>query len=110
MLALSGRKPLGPGWQACLPSCRAATPASSAELERQRARIDALFRNGWIVKGPHRPPESVPQRLPFIKDVEDDAEVIITRHGEQQTVAVLFSHRSFPGARHAGTTLSRVEI
>jgi len=73
-------------------------PASSAELERQRARIDGLFRSGWTVKEPDRLPESARQRLPFIKGV-DDAEVIITSRGARQCVAVLFSHHGFPGVR-----------
>lgn len=73
--------------------------ASSAELERQRARIDVFFRDGWIPQGPDRPPEPTRQRLPFIKGGGDDAEVIITGHGARQCVAVLFSHQSFPGVR-----------
>ena len=74
-------------------------PASSTELERQRARIDVLFRDGWILKGPYRPPETARQSLPFIKGVGDDAEVIITGHGVRQCVAALFSHQGFPGVR-----------
>jgi len=42
-------------------------PASSAELERQRARIDGLFRSGWTAKEPNRLLESARQLLPFIK-------------------------------------------
>lgn len=61
-------------------------------------RIDALFRGGWIIKGPDLPPESARQRLPFIKEV-GDAEVIITSHDARRCVAVLFSHQSFPGVR-----------
>jgi hypothetical protein len=64
-------------------------PASSAELKRQRARIDGLFRSGWTVKEPNRLPEPARQRLPFIKGVDDQAEVIITSHGPRQFVAVL---------------------
>jgi hypothetical protein len=74
-------------------------PAGSAELERERARIDALFRRGWRVSGPARAPESARQRLPFITGVDDDAEVIITSHSARDCVAVLFGHQSFPGVR-----------
>jgi len=74
-------------------------PASSAELERQRARIDGLFRSGWTVKEPNRLPDSARQRLPFIKGLDDDAEVIITSHGARHCVAVLFSHQGFPSVR-----------
>jgi hypothetical protein len=91
---------LGQDWQACLSSLAVPPyPASSTELERQRARIDVLFRNGWILKGPDRPPETTRQSLPFIKGVGDDAEVIITGHGVRQCVAALFSHQGFPGVR-----------
>lgn len=68
-------------------------------LERERARIDALFRHGWIVRGPDRPPEPAGQRQPFIKGVGDDAKVIITSHGGRQCVALLFTHQGFPGVR-----------
>ena len=71
-------------------------PASSTELERQRARIDVLFHDGWILRGPDRPPETARQRPPFIKGVGDDAEVIITGHGVRQCVAARFSHQGFP--------------
>jgi hypothetical protein len=74
-------------------------PASRAELERQRARIDDLFRGGWILERPDQPPELARQRLPFVNGVGDDSEVIIIGHGARQCVAVLFSHQSFPGVR-----------
>jgi hypothetical protein len=74
-------------------------PASSAELERQRARIDTLLHDGWILQESDQPPEPARQRLPFIKGVGDDAEVIVTGHGARECVAVLFNHQCFPGVR-----------
>jgi hypothetical protein len=74
-------------------------PTDDAELERQRARIEALFRDGWIPQGPDKPRTPAQPRLPFIKGVGDDAEVIITGHSSWRRVAVLFCHQSFPGVR-----------
>jgi hypothetical protein len=73
-------------------------PASSAELERQQARIDALFRGGWIVDSPDRPAGQPEQRLPFINGV-CDAEVVITGDSARRCVAVLFNSQDFPGVR-----------
>lgn len=39
------------------------------------------------------------RRMPFIRGVSDDAEVIIIGTGSRRCVAVLFSHESFPGIR-----------
>jgi hypothetical protein len=76
---------------------------SPEELERERARVDGLFRAGWILERPDQPQGSARQRLPFIDDIRDDFEVIIDGDGEgdgaRQCVAVLFSHQSFPGVR-----------
>ena len=73
--------------------------AGNAELERERARIEALFRQGWMFQGPGCPPAPARQHLPFIKGVGGDAEVIITGRGTRRCVAVLFCHQSFPGVR-----------
>jgi hypothetical protein len=73
--------------------------AGPGELERERARIDGLFRGGWILERPDQSPELPRQRLPFINEVEDDFEVIIIGDGARQCVAVLFSHQGFPGVR-----------
>jgi hypothetical protein len=73
--------------------------ASSADLERERSRIEALFRGGWIPERPDRQPELTPQRQPFISGVGDDFEVIIIGHAARQCVAVLFSYQRFPGVR-----------
>ena len=58
-----------------------------------KAAIDA-------VRGGARPGDPLPplQPRPYVDDVID-AEIIITGVGPQQRVAVLFSHRDFPGAR-----------
>jgi hypothetical protein len=58
-----------------------------------KAAIDA-------VRGGARPGDPLPplQPCPYVDDVID-AEVIITGDSPQQRVAVLFSHRDFPGAR-----------
>jgi hypothetical protein len=73
-------------------------PAGHTDLERQRARIEALFREGWTPQGPGRPQVQVQERLPFIRGV-DEAEVSITGDGAWRRVAVLFCHQSFPGVR-----------
>lgn len=91
---------LGPNWPGrAYHDAVPPPPASSAELERQRARIDTLLHDGWILQGSDRPPEPSRQRVPFIKGVGDDAEVIVTGHGARQCVAVLFNHQGFPGVR-----------
>jgi len=47
-----------------------------------------------------RPGDPLPPRQPgYYLDLVTDAEVIITGSGEDQRVAVLFSHRHFPGVR-----------
>ncbi len=47
-----------------------------------------------------RPGDLLPPRQPgYYLDLVTDAEVIITGSGEDQRVAVLFSHRHFPGVR-----------
>jgi hypothetical protein len=61
-----------------------------ADLERQRAGIEAIFRNGWTATNT--------ERRPFISRVSDDVDVIITGSGAQRRVAVLFTHQDFPGA------------
>ena len=107
------------------------------EIERQRAGIEAAFREWWAppdagnprvlavpawaeacrvishggrtsidqvtfeaVRGGARPGDLLPPRQPdrYTDDVTD-AEVIITGVGPQRRVAVLFSHRHFPGVR-----------
>jgi hypothetical protein len=73
--------------------------AGNAELERERARIEGLFREGWGVRGSDRPQASARQRLPFIAGVGNDVEVIITGAGARRCVAVLFCHQGFPGLR-----------
>ncbi|MDQ2815244.1 MAG: hypothetical protein M3Z75_26215 [Actinomycetota bacterium] len=73
-------------------------PASSAELQRQQARIDAFFRGGWIADSPERPAGQSQQRLPFINGA-GDAEVVITGYSARRCVAVLFNSQDFPGAR-----------
>lgn len=40
-----------------------------------------------------------PERTPFIRDVSDDADVIITGTGPSRSLAILFSHQSYPGVR-----------
>jgi len=47
-----------------------------------------------------RPGDPLPPRQPgYYLDLVTDAEVILTGSGEDQRVAVLFSHRHFPGVR-----------
>jgi hypothetical protein len=78
--------------------------------ERNYAEVQAILgRGGWTgldqatidaVRDGAQPGDPLPplQAHPYIDDVLD-AEVIITGVGPQQQVAVLFSHRDFPGAR-----------
>jgi hypothetical protein len=72
---------------------------SPEELERERSRVDGLFRGGWILERPDQSQGPARQRLPFIDDIGDDFEVIIVGDGARQCVAVLFSYQSFPGVR-----------
>jgi hypothetical protein len=62
------------------------------ELGPARQSIEA-------VRGGVQPRDTVPplQREPDILDVADDAEVIIVGEATERRVAVLFSHREFPG-------------
>jgi hypothetical protein len=115
----------------------ASRPDGDPELEQQRAKIAAAFREGWrpagagqprvlterayaearnvlghggwtgldraaiqAVRDGAQPGDPLPplQRDPFIEGVTD-AEVIITGRGRGRRVAVLFSHRDFPGVR-----------
>ena len=110
---------------------------SDSELEQQRARVEAAFREGWVPAGAGeprvltehaytearkilshggwtgldreiieavregaRPGDSLsPLRpSPFISHVTD-AEVTVHGDGARRRVAVLFSHRDFPGVR-----------
>jgi hypothetical protein len=78
--------------------------------ERDHAEVQAILgRGGWTgldqatidaVRDGAQPGDPLPplQAYPYIDDVID-AEVIITGVGPQQRVAVLFSHRDFPGTR-----------
>jgi hypothetical protein len=78
--------------------------------ERAYAEARQLFsRGGWkgldratieAVRGGAQPGDALPpeQPKPFITDVTEP-EVVITGSGEGRRVAVLFSHRHFPGLR-----------
>ena len=70
------------------------------DLERQRARIEAEFRAGWVPRNVAQPDDPLlpTERQPFIDGVGDDVEVIIVGDAPPW-VAVLFSHERFPGVR-----------
>jgi hypothetical protein len=90
-------------------------PDNDPELERQRSMIAAAFRDGWrpmaageprvLTERDHAEVQAILGRGGWTGldqatiDAVIDAEVIITGVGPQQRVAVLFSHRDFPGTR-----------
>jgi hypothetical protein len=96
-MVLVGWEPVG-GWKP-----RALTERAYTEARK------ILGRGGWTgldpatieaVRGGAQAGDPLPplEAGPYIRDVTD-AEVIITGTGQGRRVAVLFSHKSFPGAR-----------